>query len=1237
MSRNLNTKKKSTKKYLKFKSLPLIPIIAIVEVLVLVVVSTYAWFYLSTDKQISVGTISVDADSGLDIDFKYAKEEDYINIWKYVDKDFEFEPVTSLDGRNFYVPTTGTMDNTSTANMVFREGTVNDINSKYINIDFEMTNTTDYDMKVYLNNNSYFNVKNKTTGVNDESRALRLAFYPNDASVGNVTSQLIGGSADYSGNEEHDTSGDTNLKTIYFDNTKWENNQASKNWDKVYAYIWNSNDNTGTEYHTAWPGIEMSRTSGPIYSLAFSDTNSYNKVIFNNGSGTQTATYNLTNNYQYTATSSGSAFTSKTVYFVKPNTWDNVYVHAWRRSNNTDQYYTSWPSSGDVSGLDEMKYVGSGIYSYTFSSSVYGILFTNGTQGGTNQTVDITSATNDKIYFVNGTSDGKYTVTTYGKNYSALTTKTVFFYNSLGWSTPYAYASLATSPNGVNTIEVAMTSLTGNVYYCNLPEIYSNVYFGAKENTAANRTVLITYQDGYVYRTIDTKTGTYYNVDSFQYSNYTSSNGYAVISPGVSAGFQRSYTPVVAIDNATGAATQVIPAFSNSIDNYIFGNTAGAGGASQTVFDIESKHVLSLSMVIWLEGTDPACYGDTYPGNNIELRLEFASSYTNTSVTPPEVVNVNTYGSETYTYKFYDKTREVWTSDRQSTESGVTVAPVMQLYDNTAKRGYLMHPDTYVTVDGKTKVSCWTVDAPQTVATKGHDIIFRRVNPYDEDEVWNYWHAGPVSGNGISSTPPITDKKDTTTYPIYSIAQTGTGTISFTAFSDGGPTEEILVANGGNNYRAGSAEVPEVSCGGLWGNHSVRTLTVVDGFSGHPCRMDSGMETISYSYKYSSSSHNRTVKIEYKASGPNNDIFYYFIVPDALYTATDPVANAKGLRCTFKNYYDYTSQYATNSDRNTLKYRVNKNEDDRKYYYAKVTPTDRDSVSTLAPSGDYFMFNETAYSNENNHTKRCYWGSDLLYVATTNKTSDYMLSGSDKDLLLQVEYSNNGNSTFYSYLFNVDDGDIKGEHPSAYVSVVPNHAAFNQYKLMSVQWSSPTNHKYSTAPQTITNGTNETISFTSGGGSNYSMRRNHLNNQNYTVLDHMYIRLYVSIQQNSALLSGQSPKIYLWDGNTNNGWPGQEMNYDELAYGYHRYYFDFDVPQYTKFKITKNGDPNTQSQNFTGTLNPECNYNVYRIDGTGAPYYDTNIASYKNADKTRTCAVDGPNATALPHYAVRTP
>lgn len=1220
MSRN-SKKKKSTSKYREFKVSPLIAVTAIIEVLVLIVVSTYSWFYLSENKDVNIGTISVDADSGLDIDFKYAREDDYINIWNYIDKDFKFEPVTSLDGRNVFVPTSGTFENTSTSNMVFREGTVNDINSKYINIDFELTNTTDYDMKVFLNNNSYFNVKHGND--KDESRALRMAFYPNDASTGKVTSQLIGTSSDYSGQEGAGTA--QGQKTVYFDNTTWENGHAKKTWDKVYAYIWNSSNNTP---YAAWPGVEISRISGPIYSYSFTDAaNEYNKIIFNNGVGAQTGDLNLTNGNVYTASGSSSPFSAKTVYFVKPDSWEHVYVHAWRGTDSNPEFYTNWPSSGDVSGLDEMKSIGSGIYSYTFSSEVTRILFTNGTQGGTNQTENLTPVT-DKVYYVTDTSSaGKYNTSPYGTNYSSMNSKTIYFFNSLGWTTPYIHAMV-----GSANVSLPMTTLGGNVYYCNVPDVYSSIYFKDRVNgsdVSGHRTYAVpgalTLQSGYVYRPINETDGSgHYKMNSFRYADYTSANGYAVISPGVSAGFQRTYSPVVKINNESGAAAEVIPAFSNSIDNYIFGNQAGDNGASQTVFEIGGHHMISLSMVIWLEGTDPACTAQAYAGNNIEMRLEFASSYTDGDGVTHDV---NTYGSDTYKYKFYDKTREVWTSDRQATESGITVAPVMQLYDNTVKRGYLMSPESYVTVDGRQKVSCWSVDAPQNIALWGHDIIFRRVNPYDEDEVWNYWHAGRVAG--AENDPVYTDRKTPTSsnQAVYSVAQTGTDTISFTAFADGSPTYDML-KNNGNQTEAASASVPTVSCGGLWGNHNVRTLTAVDNTQFHGLGNDRGLVTISYEFQYSGGGKTRPVKIEYKSSGPYDGLFYYFVVPDAIYTSVDPFkydartkpsGYSKGLYCTYKRYYGYNSGYAINSDRN----------DELRYSgtsYGK----------NILPTGDYFQFNVSTAGNAN--AIQCYYGSDLLYVQTTAKTSDYMLTGQDKNRLLQVKYTTSNESTSqYSYMYAADASLKKdATAPSVFVSVVANGNTYTKYCVQGVEWNNPSNHHYRTDYYPVTS-VNETIT-DQFGDSNYTMRRSHLNQKNMITLDHMYIRLYVSIQQDSPLLSGQSPMIYLWNGGDNNGWPGQTMNYaggTQPIYGYYRYYFDFDVPKYTKFKITKNGDANTQSQDFTGTLNPDCSYNCYKIDGTGAPYDDTNVAGTYNADKTLVVsAYDG--TTANPHYSPRT-
>ena len=134
----------------KFRISPLIAVIALIEVLVLIGVVTYAWFVFAESNTVDSGIITVSPDSGLKIDFADANQNDYINVWNYL-KDFSFEPATSVDGRNIFFPTSGTFENDSTNNIRFREGTVNDVNSKYISIDFTLTNTdATATQKIYL-------------------------------------------------------------------------------------------------------------------------------------------------------------------------------------------------------------------------------------------------------------------------------------------------------------------------------------------------------------------------------------------------------------------------------------------------------------------------------------------------------------------------------------------------------------------------------------------------------------------------------------------------------------------------------------------------------------------------------------------------------------------------------------------------------------------------------------------------------------------------------------------------------------------------------------------------------------------------------------------------------------------------------------------------------------------------------------------------------------------------------
>ena len=99
----------NSKKLNIFRTSPLISVVAIIEVILLICVSTFAWFVFSENNVVNTDVISVEPDSGLEIDFNNANENDYINIWNYLEE-FQFEPVTSLDGRNLFIPTTGTFN-----------------------------------------------------------------------------------------------------------------------------------------------------------------------------------------------------------------------------------------------------------------------------------------------------------------------------------------------------------------------------------------------------------------------------------------------------------------------------------------------------------------------------------------------------------------------------------------------------------------------------------------------------------------------------------------------------------------------------------------------------------------------------------------------------------------------------------------------------------------------------------------------------------------------------------------------------------------------------------------------------------------------------------------------------------------------------------------------------------------------------------------------------------------------
>lgn len=1219
MSRDLKKKKKSTSKYRKTGISPLIPIIAVIEVIVLIGASTYAWFAISANKTANTGLITVDADSGLDIDFKYANTSDTINIWNYIDDDFTFEPATSIDGRNIFFPTSGTFNETDTNNIAFREGTINDVNSKYLSIDFELTNTSNDIMDVYLKNSSHFTVKDNNTDV--ASKALRLAFYPNDGSKGDVRSNMFGESTGAAA-----TTSDKDMITIYYDN--WGRTDAP------YVYVWNSSsENSGTTSENtyteiaAYPGTQMTHVGDSIYSFTFNKN--YDMCIFNDGQTgnshkltgdlytindqiyhggsyhtglTQSnGVYGLTRSESggvvtYTPSKSSFATTygadkfkfsknSSTTYFIMPTStvWSTPYAYIWDSTANPVISYRSWPGS-------QMKHVGADVYSYTYynpTTRVTGsirnynkIIFSNGFQvseqdGTKKKQSDDTSLASvaNRLYYFNSGDSGSMSYTSYDSSIS-----TVYFYNTHGWSKPYVKATFGSSVQ-----DVALATLTGGVYYTNIPTVYTKLYFYDKDTNARTVDVpsgSLTIKDGYIYRPTAQKSGNNYRLESFSYDTYTTDGAYAVISPGVSAGFQRSYNPVVAINNSLGAASQIVPAFSNSIDNFIY-------GSDNPMFTIEPNHMISLSLIVWLEGTDADCT-NTYAGNKIDLYLEFTTLNRTTQRT------FNNSEDPNYKYRFVDATREKWTSDRQPTASGYTVSPVIQLYDRTTKRGYLMKAAATVDYQGSQKVSLWECYAPKSIAE--NDLEFRRVNPYNESEVWNYWYCGPLKENGTVLYPEAvtlaSDEQDDDHQKAY------VNICTFTAFADGAPASASPEEDLGEEYdwymdAGSSASAPAKSCGGLWGKFTTTTLTMIDGTAGQSIKNSSTKSsalTINYTYTYPSTGAKKT--IEYKASGPEKNTAYFFVIPTTILRSASRLS---GSNITFKKYENFDTGYAMN-----IPYR---NAD---ITYSASYPF----TKTYGVGGQY------GYIGLNNSTTYNYWGSDVLYLQAQHHLGYVSKFNDDCRVYVRFNTSSSDGTTssaaklvqvFSNSQYNITAGSNSDDHSVGYCCVIPCDKAYDNYRVQRMSTSVGGNNLYSTSSTYLFNATDKqtinTHTQVSTGCYNNAV------DKNICTMDYFQIQIFFNNGGWGSNYDGL--KLHYWNG---------DSGLDNLSYLYtmygtgaydsgHEIYQAF-IPSSTTIQfISKDSTPY-----YSKDVTPQNGY-MYWPNGNSDGKFTVG-SSYRNAGQT---------------------
>ncbi len=154
--------------------------VALVLMVVMLITLTFSWLKDSITSNISNSNyITIDADAGLQMNYGEEENPDgSININNSLRDGFMLHECSSVDGRNIFFPVydysasgdKNFVTNVNTNDLVFREATANDKNSKYISVDFTLSAKDDTD--VWLSGSSYIDCDSSTKAAN----AIRIAF-----------------------------------------------------------------------------------------------------------------------------------------------------------------------------------------------------------------------------------------------------------------------------------------------------------------------------------------------------------------------------------------------------------------------------------------------------------------------------------------------------------------------------------------------------------------------------------------------------------------------------------------------------------------------------------------------------------------------------------------------------------------------------------------------------------------------------------------------------------------------------------------------------------------------------------------------------------------------------------------------------------------------------------------------------------------------------------------------------
>ena len=193
----------------------------------------------------------------------------------------------------------------------------------------------------------------------------------------------------------------TNIKTIYFTN--------NKNWNNLYAYVWNGN----VSYYNQTIPLQysyMNHYGQNVYSLTV-DTNQYDMVRFigDNGNHRTVEIEIGANGIEY-YTTSGNANNEynvstympdvRTIYFTNNNNWTDVRAYLWKAGTSQNNIWHGLPMTYSYTNGYSQD-----VYSINLDYNEYDCVVFNDFNSN-NQTVDINIGSSGIGYYLTGNKVG---------------------------------------------------------------------------------------------------------------------------------------------------------------------------------------------------------------------------------------------------------------------------------------------------------------------------------------------------------------------------------------------------------------------------------------------------------------------------------------------------------------------------------------------------------------------------------------------------------------------------------------------------------------------------------------------------------------------------------------------------------------------------------------------------------------------------------------------------------------